>query len=136
MMRQIFIFLVFVTFLASCEKEFTPAISSAPPDLVVEGYIEAGDNPLPAYVMLTKSQPFFGELDSSAFADIYVHDAVVTVTNNGTVYPLTEICLQDLTPAQKAIISQSLGFDPDSLQADICFYLDITFQLQGQEGER
>ncbi len=135
-MRQIALFFLLVVFFASCEREFTPEISSAPAELVVEGYIEAGQNPIPAYVILTKSKPFFGELDSTSFADLYVHDADVTVTNDGTIYPLTEVCLQDLTPAQKVLVKQFLGIDPDSIKANICMYLDLTFQLHGKTGGR
>jgi len=135
-MRQLYLFIVTVFFFSSCEREFTPEISSAPAELVVEGYIEAGQNPIPAYVILTKSKPFFGELDSTALADLYVHDAEVTVTSNGTVFPLSEICPNDLTPIQKEFVKQFLGLDPDSVKANICMYLDLTFQLQGETGGR
>lgn len=135
-MRQILLFAFAILLFTSCEREFTPEISLEAPDLVVEGYIEAGDNPLPPYVILTSSRPFFGTIDQSAFSNLYVHDAEVTVTNNSTEYTLSEICLDDLTPAQKVIVSQMLGIDADSIAANICFYVDLTFQLMGQEGER
>lgn len=133
-MRYFLFFLMTTMLFAACEKEFTPEISSAPPDLVVEGYIEAGENPNPPFIFLTKSLPFFGTLDSASFSDLYVHDAVVTVTTDSIVYPMTEVCLSDLTPAQKIIVAQNLGFNPDSLKTNICLYLDITFQLQGKPG--
>ena len=135
-MRTFYLFLLLILFLSACEKEFTPEISTAPPELVVEGYIEGGENPTPAYVILTQSKPFFGELDSTSFTDLYVHDAEVTITSNDTIYPLTEICLQDLTPIQKVFVKQFLGIDPDSIKANICMYLDMTFQLKGRSGGR
>lgn len=128
-----YLFLLLVLF-QSCEEEFTPDLVNEPPDLVVEGYIEAGDNAAPPYILLTRSRSFFASLDSTSFADFYVHDADVTVTHNGTKYPMQELCLDDLTTEQKDLVATFLGVNPDSIKTNICVYLDLTFQLQGEAG--
>ncbi len=133
-MRLFILFFLSLVFLSACEREFTPAIVNEPPDLVVEGYIEAGDQAGIPFIFLTKSRSYFGDIDSTAFSDLYVHDAQVKVAHNGIDYQMTEVCLQSLTPEQKVIVSTFLGFDPDSIKTDICVYLDMSFQLKGEEG--
>ncbi len=135
-MKSILVLALAILLLASCEREFTPEISQEAPDLVVEGYIEAGENPLPPYVILTRSKSFYGDIDPGDFDELYVHDAQVTVHNNGIDYPLTEICLNALTEEQKAFVSQMLGLNADSITANLCFYVDVSMQLNGQEGQR
>ena len=126
------LFLLLSLCLYSCEEEFIPDAGDSGQDLVVEGYIEAGEDALPPYVFLTRSLPFFNSLDSNALAQYYVHGAEVQVTHNGTIYPLTELCLSQLSPAQQEQLASLLGFDPDSLQTDICVYLDLSGQLKGE----
>ena len=134
-MKNILILLLLSLFIFSCEEEFVPDASAAIDEIVVEGYIEAGENARPPYVILTKALSFFAEISQDAINDLYVHDAVVTVTNGTNETILTEICLDNLTDEQKQLIIPFLGLDPDSLEVNICIYLDMTFQLQGQEGE-
>jgi len=55
--------LVLFVGLFSCETQFIPDISEFEEEIVVEGYIEAGDRPTPPYVILTRSSPFFSELN-------------------------------------------------------------------------
>ena len=133
-MRVFSLFLLSVFFFVACERSFVPAVVNEPLDLVVEGYIEAGEEAGIPYVFLTKSRSYFGEIDSTAFSDLYVHDAVVNVTHKEIDYPFSEVCLQSLTPEQKVIVSTFLGFDPDSIKTDICVYLDLSFQLKGEDG--
>ncbi len=75
-------------FLTSCEKEIDLNIKGADDKLVVQASIERQIDPytgdeegLPPIVVLTKSISFFGDLDSAALAEIFVHDAEVYVSD-------------------------------------------------------
>lgn len=121
--------------LFSCEEEFTPEISSLPPDIVVEGYIEAGDQPLPPYVILTKSVPFFTTIQANELGNVFVHDAIVTVSNGSETVTLTEVCLFDLPPGQRDIVEDLFGVNIDSTLVNICVYIDLSVSMFGEVGE-
>ncbi|MCB0657942.1 MAG: DUF4249 domain-containing protein [Saprospiraceae bacterium] len=118
-----------------CELPYTPEIINAPSDIVVEGYIEAGDQAMPTYVILTKSRPFFQSLNSQDLNDIYVHNALVQVTGAGQTVTLQELCLNDLDSTTREVVAREFGFDPDSLVVNICVYIDLTGQIPGQFGQ-
>ena len=77
---------------ASCEQEYTPVNSGEGPKYVVEGYIEAGENPFPPYVLLTKTFDFYGSLAPEDFTGSFVHDAEVHVSDGSMDVVLPEIC--------------------------------------------
>ncbi len=130
------IFLLFVAVLfTSCEEEFIPDIVEAEPDIVVEGYIEAGENANPPFVILTRSVPFFSEINTDEFNNLFVRDAIVTITEGDNEYELTEFCLDELTPEQQAQAAELFGLNPDSLEANFCVYLDFSFSLMGEVGK-
>lgn len=121
--------------LLSCEREYTPEDLNQNPDIVVEGHIEAGDNPLPPYVILTNSLSFFSSVNINTLDNFFVHDAKVVVSDGTKDYTLTELCLNNLTPPQKIIAAQAFNLNPDSLRnSNLCIYLDLSGQLQGKEG--
>lgn len=120
----------------SCEKEFIPDIQAGPERIVVEGYIEAGDRPRPAYVILTRNVPFFTELKADDLGDIFVHDAVVTVSDGEKEATLTEVCLNDLTPDQRKLAASLLGFSADTIAFNLCAYIDLGNRMPGVEGRR
>lgn len=62
----------------SCEKEITVDMPQPDPKIVVEGYIFEGERP---YVVLSKNAGYFDPIDSAALANIFIFDAVVTVTD-------------------------------------------------------
>lgn len=118
-----------------CETAFTPDSIDQTPELVVEGYIEAGEQALPPYVILTRDLPFFSRLDQESLEDTYVHDAVITVDDGEQVATLTELCLDELTQQQKQLAQGLFGIDTDSIGFNVCLYLDLTFSLQGEVGK-
>ncbi len=122
-------------FLASCEEEYIPIATGDPPKYVVEGYLEAGDNPTPPYLILTKSFDFYGAFGPDQFNDSFVHDADVKVSDGSLEITLQEICLFDLDPAIREQIAAQFGFDADSLTIDFCVYVDFLNQLQPQTGK-
>ena len=82
----------------SCETEFIPEINSAPPEIVVEGFIEGGDFSTTPYVILTRSIPFFSEININEIDGFFVRDAEVTVSTASQSVRLEEVCLNELTP--------------------------------------
>lgn len=132
-----FFLIIWLTGLAmmSCETEFTPEQSEDADQIVVEGYIEAGENPNPIFVILTKSAPFFSEISIDELNDAFVHDAKVSVTGPDGAVQLTELCLNELTEEQQVLASEVLGIETDSLAIDFCVYLDLSFSMFGEEGE-
>jgi len=139
-MRRAEIILVYSLFImvavaTSCEEEFTPITNFSPPDIVVEGYIEGGDNATSPYVILTRSIPFFSELDLNAVDSFFVHDADIIVSTSGDTVFLEEFCLSELSDAQREIIAQSFNIGVDTAGLDFCVYLDPTFSLSGEESK-
>lgn len=119
----------------ACEEEFLPEISTDPTDIVVEGYIEAGDQALPPYVILTRSIPFSTEISLETFNNLFVRDAQVTVSNGSTSVNLVELCLSELDPAQQILVAQAFGVDLEDLALNVCLYLDPSFSLVGEVGK-
>jgi len=123
--------------LGACEKEYTPD----PPEtlqFVVEGIIEFGDpteNPAPPYVLLSKSAPFLNTFDEAFFNNLFVHEAIVTISSPNQNITLQEYCLNDLPQAIRDQAALSLGFDADSLSIDICAYVDLNRELLLEEGQ-
>lgn len=118
-----------------CQSEFIPDNINLSPELVVEGFIEYADDALPPYILLTQSRPFFTSLSVDQLDNLFVHNASVSVTFGAKRVALNEICLNDLTPDLKRQISFQLGINPDSLQVNICAYIDLSGQLIPKEGE-
>lgn len=85
-MKRISLTILASVFLVGCEgffdmeKEIDLTPLNAEEKIVVQGVIQAG---YPAYVMLTKSEPYFSELNSDSYENIFITDAVVTVTKKG-----------------------------------------------------
>lgn len=116
--------------LFSCEKEFFPETTYTGPQLVVEGYIEAGPNALPPYVLLTKSTEYSNRLGTDVLNDLFVNDARIRISDGVDTVELQEYCISDLQilpPALRDAVLQALGlpnFDPDE-NIDICVYTDL-----------
>ncbi len=125
--------IVLGTLLMSCEKEIDLELPPPGNTWVVEGYIQTDEFP---YVILTRNTSFFGGDAFTSLGNLYVHDANVTVSNQGTDYDLQELCLSNLPPNLKPIVSQFLGVNVDSLPPDLDVCVYVNFQLTGREGER
>ena len=119
---------------SSCEQEYTP-VSSGEPKYVVEGFIEAGENPFPPYVLLTKTFDFYGSLTPDQFNEAFVHDADVRVSDGTLEIVFQEVCFSELPPEVAKEVAAKFGFDADSLAVDYCVYLDILDQLHAVEGK-
>ncbi len=118
-----------------CQEEFTPPVSEFADQLVVEGYIEAGDLSNPTYVLITQSVPFFNELDANQYANLFVSGAEVSVDDGDKEVALTELCLSEIQdPVFQQAISEELGINIDEIEVDICVYIDLFDELVREEG--
>ncbi len=136
MINKIFFLILVSIIIVSCEKEFIPNVIVSD-EIVVEGYIEAGkSNTLPPYVILTKNIPFFKELTAEQFANLYVKNAEVTITDGKTTSTLQPICWKNLTANEKQIVSRLIGVNVDSVSKDfdLCIYLDPGGAFRAKEG--
>lgn len=132
--RHIF-FLSLIILLSGCEEEYIPAPSPDGPKYVVEGHIEAGENPIPAYVILTRTLDFFSEIGPDQFNASFVHDADVRISDGTVEVTLQEICFSELDPVIREQVAAQFGFNTDSLVIDFCVYVDLLNQLQPAEGK-
>lgn len=123
-------FLAAACLIVGCEEEYIPASNGQGPRYVVEGFIEAGENPFPTYVLLTRTFEFYSELGPQQFTDAFVHDAMVTVSHGTQEFALQEVCFSDLPMELRNEIAGQFGFNGDSLQVDFCVYVDLLRLLQ------
>lgn len=130
---SVFASLLFVT---ACEREFTPEVVGTNDNIVVEGYIEAGDRPNPPFVILTKSVPFFSEF-STASSNIFVRNAQVWVSNGTDSVRLTQFCWADLDSNVRRQAARAFGINVDSVtnNFNFCAYIDVTGRMRGEVGK-
>ncbi len=119
----------------SCEEIFIPDSADVPPQIVVEGYIEAGQRPSPPFVILTRSVPFFSQFSAEDIEGTFVRNASVKVSDGERTVELSELCLDELSEEEKRLASVLFGFNPDSLGFNFCVYIDLSFSLRGEEGK-
>jgi hypothetical protein len=120
--------------LAACEQAFIPESSGAEEELVVEGYIEAGEQAAPPYVILTRDVPFFSTLNAEQLENTFVHNATVEVSDGEQTITLTELCLDELTEQQKQLASNFFSVNLDSIGFNFCVYVDLGFSMVGEVG--
>jgi hypothetical protein len=119
--------------LYSCEKTIDVTIPFAPSQIVVDGYIESAGFPV---VVLTRTIPYFSEIGSNELYDNFVHDAIVSVEVDGTTYPLTEVCADQIPDTLLDLFMELTGIViPSGSDFNFCVYTDITFSLVGEEGK-
>ncbi len=81
-----------IVFLAGCEKDINFNLKEAEEVLVVDAGIENGQPPI---VVLTKSLSYFSTLDQSILQDLYVHYAIVTISNGTKTHRLKEYAISN-----------------------------------------
>lgn len=117
MKRFIYICLIV---LFGCEKEIQIELPPVEDKLVVEGYIEQDQ---PPYVILTRSVGYFEPTTTSTYEHLFVHDAIITVTDGSTTQTLTELCVSSLPQSAYPLIAQMLGVTVSQLTtSNYCVY--------------
>ena len=81
------LFIAFLLFLASCEKEVKINLPAGEQHVVVEGAIETG---LPPYVILTNTVSFFSTIDINTLQNSFLHGAAITVFDGSKTIKLKE----------------------------------------------
>lgn len=116
-------------FLTACEEVITVDLPIGDPKVVVEGTIETDGVPL---VFLSRSFPFFGDVDINDIESLLIRGAAVTVSGEEKTVLLMEYdreTLMNLSEADFALIepilSQYLGFEVS--QDFVEFLPDISF---------
>ncbi|MFK7806711.1 MAG: DUF4249 domain-containing protein [Saprospiraceae bacterium] len=134
-LQNLFIFLT-ILLLASCEERYQPDITTEEPLLVVEGHIEvsSGVVPLPPYVILTRTIPFFAEITVEQIEELFVHDAFVQVSDGAQTITLEEVCWDELPEEFKDIVIETVP-DLNGQQINYCIYTDLSFSFFGEEGK-
>ncbi|MBK8633515.1 MAG: DUF4249 domain-containing protein [Saprospiraceae bacterium] len=118
----------------SCEQPYTPPVNEDEQELVVEGYIEAGEETNPTFVLVTRSLPFVTEVDAAAFEKLFISDAIVTVNDGSKLVTLTPLCLKDLPEEIRKQAATVLGIDPNNTTINICAYIDLFDQIDRKIG--
>ena len=121
--------------LTSCEEEYTPLPSASGPKYVVEGYLETGEGAAPPYLLLTRPFDFYSTISPDDFDGSFIHDAIVSVSDESKTVMLQEICFNDLDDETKELLANFLGYNADSLAVNFCAYMDLFNQLKPEEGK-
>ena len=129
---RFFFLAVLLSLLTACTKDITVDLPVYPDQLVVEGIIEPGT---PPFVILTKTQSYFAPTDANSLAAMFVTGATVTVTSDGEVWTLDQVCSNLLDSASLAAAAEATGISPDLLAAaNICIYTSLNSAQVGVIG--
>jgi hypothetical protein len=124
----------FSLFLYSCEEPYFPPTTPEDQQIVIEGFVETGDDALPTYVLVTKSLPYVTTFSPKGINDIFVKNANVEVFDGVKTTKLQLICTSQLPKEIRDQVTRSFGINPDSLAIDICVYVDILNQVDRRLG--
>lgn len=125
---------ILLLLLMACEEQIFP-VTNQEPELVVEGYIEGGEIPTPPYLLLTRSVGYSENSNQISTENLFVHDAVITVSDGVQTVTLTELCWEDLTEAEQNQALEFFGATIDSVGLNICIYLDRDLTMMGEIGK-
>jgi len=129
----IYCLVFFVYSSTSCQKEIKVKLPDAKQKICVDGKIEPG---MPPYVILTHNMPYFGPTDISSLQKMFVHNAVVTVSNGSSTVTLTEFCTQSLPDSLLPIVAAFTGVDTTSLKNfNYCLYTTFNKSVWGSVGK-
>jgi hypothetical protein len=120
--------------LYSCEDPYTPPSLQDAQQYVIEGYIEAGNEAQPTYVMVTNSLAYVEEIGPTTFAKIFVKNAKVVVNDGKKNVELQQVCTSQLPPQLRDQALTALGLNKDSVTIDVCLYVDLFDQIDRREG--
>lgn len=88
-----YILTLFIVFgFISCEREINISVQNQTPKLVVDGRIE---NNQPPVIVLSKSLNYFSSISQEELAASFVHDAIITITDDLRTIQLKEYFVTD-----------------------------------------
>ena len=122
-----------VIMLLSCEKEIDIEIPITAERLVVEGAIEQNQ---PPFVLLTRSSDYFAPTDINSLKNIFVHNAIVTVSNGTNTVQLNEICAENLPDSLLDDIALLIGISELDIKTfGFCLYTSLNTSILGEIGK-
>src|ERR1035437_3321144 len=90
---------------------------------------------MPPYVILTHNLPYFGPTDVNSLQSMFVHNAVITVSNGQTTVTLTEYCSKSLPDSLLPVVASFTGVDTASLKLfNYCLYTTFNKAVWGTVG--
>lgn len=117
----------------ACQREIEVELPDVEAKLVVEGKIEQG---LPPIIILTKSLGYFDETNASTFDNLFVHNAVVTVSNGTSTVTLQELCSASLPDSLLPLVEELTGITEEELQVfNYCVYTTFDQNIWGEVGK-
>ncbi len=132
---SIYILAALAFFAMSCEEPFEPDPVPNAQQVVVEGYIEAGEGSSPiSYLIVSETVPFFSEISPEQYATLFLDNARVVVNDGEQDVEYTKTCLSDLPDELKEAAGELLGINTDSTNVDVCIYVDLFAQLVREAG--
>ncbi|MFI5163813.1 MAG: DUF4249 family protein [Bacteroidia bacterium] len=118
---------------SSCQKAITVKLPAAVQKICVDGRIEPG---VPPYVILTHNMPYFGPTDVNSLQNMFIHGAVIKISNGTTTVMLTEYCSKSLPDSLLPVIASFTGVDTASLKLfDYCIYTTLNTAVWGAVGK-
>ena len=132
---NLILFIAIILFFTACEERIFPIDDGLPPQLVVEGVIEGGEMPTPAIVILTRTLQFTSDGSQISLDDLFVHDAIITVSDGDRSVVLQETCFDDLTEDQQKLVTENFGGRFDSIGVNLCVYADVLQLMPGEIGK-
>jgi hypothetical protein len=117
----------------TCSKEIEVDLPEVVSKIVVEGQIQQDQ---PPFILLTRTQGYFEPTDLTALEELFVRDAVVTVSNGSNTVELVEICSSDIPEDLLPLVTEVSGFSVEELQAfDLCAYTTFDETMYGEIGK-
>jgi len=125
------VWLLAFVIITGCQKEYTPETNPDDEDIIIEGYIDAGVDAIPPYVLVTRSVPFFSEISADKLEEVFVHDAEVYIGDSNGETLVNEVCLDQVPPNLRDQVANILGIaNADSVPINICAYISLNIQAQ------
>lgn len=129
----VFLSILVLIKLSSCEEIFIPEDVNPKEEYVVEGHIELSDLNIPAYVILSKSVSYFAEFDTTLLNDIYISDAEVVVNDGEKDVQLEYTCIYELDQLTQLKILSEVG--DKIFSKNMCLYIDRKNTIDKQAGK-
>jgi hypothetical protein len=124
-LRKLWHIVLLAVLFTSCEKDIEIDVPESEPEIVIEGTIESGSNPI---VLVSRTRGFFEPTSPQDIANAYTDEAIVFV--NGQ--ELTPICVDDIPEEFLETFAELVGIEPENLDdLPICGYVGLN--IQGEE---
>lgn len=121
--------------LSACEESINVNVPESEPSMVMEARIEKGALP---FLLLTRDQAYFSELDPAALSSLFIDSADVWVTNYRDTVPMIPVNLNDLPEGIEPPSGGNLPLDFSQISEDVnlTVYVPASGEIVGRLGDR